>query len=357
MSTASPHPPPGSAQWRRRRTLVVLGLLVLLGLAAFVDVWFGTVALPPAEILAALLGQEVDERVRILVLESRVLRMGTAAAVGAALALSGLLMQSFFRNPVAGPYLLGVSSGASLGVALVVLGSGSALLLPLDAAAAALPLRVMAAAIGAALMMGLMAVLALRVRDLATLLIIGLMAASFLSACVGILQYFAAPEALRDFIFWTFGKLDLTHLPQVRVLLGTSLIGLLVAWSVGPSLDVLLLGEGYARSMGLRIQRMRLLIVALTALLAGTCTAYCGPIAFIGIAVPHAVRGLVGQAPHRFLLPTTALAGASLLLLCDALSRLPFLGVVLPINAVTSILGAPTVVAIVWRMRKKGLLV
>ncbi len=340
----------------RLRLGVLLGLLALALGAAFLDLWFGPVQIPAGQVWAALIGQDVDERVRLLVLESRVPRTWTAAACGAALAISGLLMQTFFRNPVAGPYLLGVSSGASLGVALVVLGSGGALLYGLGIGSA-VPLRMLAAGMGAAAMMGLMAALAVRVRDLATLLIIGLMAASFLSAVVGILQYFAAPEALRDFIFWTFGKLDLTHGSQIRILVGVALTGLVVAWAVGPSLDVLLLGEGYARSLGLRIQRLRLVLVCLTALLAGTCTAYCGPIAFVGIAVPHAVRGLVGQAPHRYLVPATALAGAGLLLLCDGLSRMPGLGVVLPINAVTSILGAPAVVAIVWRMRRRGLLV
>lgn len=339
-----------------QKSVVLLGLFLLLLAAAFLDLWFGSVQLPAQAVWDALSGRMVEDRVRLLVLESRVPRVLTAASCGAALSISGLLMQTFFRNPVAGPYLLGISSGASLGVALVVMGSGTALLAPL-AAGAAMPLRVLAAGLGAAGMMGLMAALALRVRDLATLLIIGLMAASFLSAVVGVLQYFAAPQALRDFIFWTFGKLDLTHGLQVWTLLGVALIGLVSAWSIGPSLDVLLLGEAYAKSMGLRIHRIRMAVVLLTALLAGICTAYCGPIAFVGIAVPHAVRGLVGQAPHRFLMPATALAGAALLLLCDAMSRMPGLGAVLPINAVTSLLGAPAVVAIVWRMRKRGLLV
>lgn len=325
-------------------------LLVLAAVAFFADLRFGSVPLAARDVWQALSGDDVEDRVRLLVLESRLPRALTAALAGAALAVSGLLMQTFFRNPVAGPYLLGVSAGASLGVALVVLSAGGGLVS--GALAGGLPLRVLAAGLGASAMLGVMALLALRVRDLATLLIIGLMLASFLSAVVGVLQYFAAPDALRDFVHWTFGSLDHTRGPALTWLAGASLLGIGLAAALGPSLDVLGLGEDYARSMGVAVVPLRLLVVGVTALLAGTVTAFCGPVAFIGIAVPHAARGLLGPSSHRWLVPASALAGAGLLVACDLASRLPGLQATLPVNAVTSLIGAPAVVAIVWRQRR-----
>jgi iron complex transport system permease protein len=325
-------------------------LLFLAAAAFFADLWFGSVPLAAVDVWQALTGGEVEDRVRLLVIESRLPRALTAALAGASLAVSGLLMQTFFRNPAAGPYLLGVSAGASLGVALVVLSAGGGLVS--GALAGGLPLRVLAAGLGACAMLGVMAVLALRVRDLATLLVIGLMLASFLSAVVGVLQYFAAPDALRDFVYWTFGSLDHTRGPALGWLAGASVLGIGLAAVLGPSLDVLGLGEDYARSMGVAIVPLRLVVVGVTALLAGTVTAFCGPVAFIGIAVPHAARGLLGPASHRWLVPASALAGAGLLVACDLVSRLPGLQATLPVNAVTSLMGAPAVVAIVWRQRR-----
>ena len=332
--------------------MLVLALSAFfLVLAFWADCFWGSVALPPGDVWRTLWGMDVPEKVRILVWESRLPRALTAVAAGAGLAVSGLLMQTFFRNPVAGPYILGISSGAGLGVALVVLaGVGSAW----SVAGAAVSIRVLAAALGAGGAMVFMGVLAGRVRDSATLLIFGLMLGSFTAALIGILQYFANRDALRDFIYWTFGSLDHTHWQELGWLMPITAVGLLWAAWLGPALDVLVLGESYARSMGVRASRLRLVLMGITAVLAGSITAFCGPIAFVGIAVPHAARALLGHGGHRLLVPVSALVGAGLMVSCDLVSRLPGLSATLPINAVTSLLGAPAVVVIVWRNRRIG---
>lgn len=326
-------------------------LLALVGLFA-ADLLLGTVGIPAKVVWSALLGgREMEEKYRILILESRLPRAITAILGGAALATCGLLMQTFFRNPVAGPYILGISSGASLGVALLLLGQGSAGLLAHWASGAA-PGVVMAASGGAALTMGAMLLLATRVRDPATLLVFGLMMGSFTGALVSLLQYQADAASLRDFVYWTFGSLDHTHWQELGLL--APLLGgcFGLGWLLSGRFDLLALGDDYARSMGLAVNFTRAIAIVLTALMAGAVTAYCGPISFIGVAVPHAVRALSGRTSHLVLWPLCALGGAVLLLACDLISRMPGMDATLPINAVTALVGAPAVAAIVWRMRR-----
>jgi len=327
-------------------------LLVALVALFAADLLLGSVRIPFAQVWAALSGSgSIEPKYRILVLDSRLPRALTAVLAGSALATCGLLMQTFFRNPVAGPYILGISSGASLGVALLLLGQGSTSLF-LGWALGAAPAVVVAASAGAGLTMGLMLLLASRVRDSATLLVFGLMMGSFTGALVSLLQYQADAASLREFVYWTFGSLDHTHWEELALL--APLLGLCLGlgWLFSSRFDLLALGDDYARSMGLSVSWTRGLAMVLTALMAGAVTAYCGPISFIGVAVPHAIRALSGRTSHAVLWPLSALGGSVLLLGCDLISRMPGMESTLPINAVTALVGAPAVAAIVWRMRR-----
>ena len=330
-------------------------LLGAVGILLFgAGLLLGSVPLTLQQVLSALRGDAATpDALRILVLDSRLPRTLTAMGAGAGLGASGLLMQSFFRNPVAGPYILGISSGASLGVALLLLG-GMGWGLQAAPSLVSAPSLVLAAGAGAGLTMGLMMLLAGRLRDPATLLIFGLMLGSFTGALVGILQYYAGRDALRDFVYWTFGSLEHAHWAELSWLLPLLGLCLLLAWLLQRPFDLLALGEDYARSSGLPLQAVRLSMLGLTALLAGSVTATCGPIAFIGVAVPHAARALSGRVSHGILVPLSALAGADLLMACDLISRLPGMSGTLPINAVTALLGAPAVWLIVWRSRRVG---
>lgn len=254
--------------------------------------------------------------------------------VWAALSVSGLQMQTLFRNPLAGPYVLGISSGASLGVALVVLaGVGSSIGIA------------GAAWLGAAVVLLVIAAVGHRIKDIMVILILGMMFSSGVSAVVQILQYLSKEEALKAFVIWTMGSLGDVTVPQLAILLPSVIVGLLLAvWTIKP-LNLLLFGEEYAVTMGLNIRRSRGLLFLSTTLLAGTVTAFCGPIGFIGLAMPHVARMLFREADHRVLLPGTLLSGAAVLLLCDIVSKM----FTLPVNAITALLGIPIVVWVVLR--------
>lgn len=320
-------------------------MLALLSLA------LGSAALAPLDVLRALTGaRSSDEPVRTIVLAFRLPRTITALLAGAALGVSGLQMQTLFRNPLAGPYVLGLSAGASLGVAFLVLAAG--------AAGIALPLAGMgawtvaiASLIGAAGVLALVTLAATRVDDSATLLIIGLMFASFTSAIVALLQFYAEAERVQAFLFWTFGSLAGVTWTQMPVFAYLLVVGLLGAFMLVKPLNALLLGERYAESMGVPVRRTRLLVFLTTSALAGGVTAFCGPVAFVGLAVPHLARAFVQTSDHRILLPATALAGSIVLLLCDLVARLPGSSLSLPLNAVTSLVGAPVVVWVLLRQR------
>lgn len=338
-----------------KRLLLLCGFMgAALPFFAIADLVFGSVALSWQQVIQALLREEeVPAQVHILVWEARLPRMLTALLAGASLAVSGLLMQSFFRNPVAGPYILGISSGASLGVALLLLGgsSGAGLFFLSQSSR---PSVVLAAGLGAFAALGLMAALARRIRDAPTLLLFGLMFGSFTSAIVTLLQHAANKDALRDFIFWTFGSLDHTHWPDLVILSLVCLLALCLAFWYAPSFDLLALGDDHATTSGLALFKTRLIAMLLTAALAGCVTAYCGPVAFIGVAVPHAMRLLSRRTSHRILLPLCAAGGGMLLLLCDVISRMPGQPGVLPINAITSFIGAPAVFWIILKSRRVG---
>ncbi|HZW62761.1 MAG TPA: iron ABC transporter permease [Flavobacteriaceae bacterium] len=326
-------------------------LIVLLGICFFVNISFGSVAIPVKEICKSLFGEIDNASWQYIIKNYRLPKAFTAILVGSGLGISGLLMQTLFRNPLAGPFVLGISSGASLGVAIVVLGSGifggvfTSLLLSKWSV-------VLAASFGSFLV--LLAVLAVSssVRDTMAILIIGLMFGSITAAVVSVLSYFSSAEKLQQYIFWGFGSLGNLSWYELFIFASIYLLGLLLSVFSIKALNTLLLGENYAKSLGLNIKQSRLLIILATSLLAGTITAFAGPIAFIGLAIPHMVRQLFTTSNHKILLPAVFLFGAIVMLICDSIAQLPTSEYTLPINALTSLIGAPVVIWLLVRKRK-----
>ena len=309
-------------------------LTVLMAVLFFLDLAIGSVNIPVRDVWAALTGGECPQATAKIVLNIRLVKAVVALLAGAALSVSGLQMQTLFRNPLAGPYVLGISSGASLGVALVVLaGVGSSLGI------------VGAAWIGAAAVLLVITAVGHRIKDILVILILGMMFSSGISAIVQILQYAANDESLKMFVIWTMGSLGDVTVPQIIILIPSVLVGLLLAVITIKPLNLLLFGEEYAITMGLNVRRSRGLLFLSTTLLAGTVTAFCGPIGFIGLAMPHVTRMLFQNSDHRVLVPGTVLTGASVLLLCDIVAKV----FTLPINAITALLGIPIVIWVVLR--------
>ncbi len=327
----------------RRTTLLFISLFILSLLLFIADMAVGAVDIPLRDIWAALTGGECNPVTAKVVLDIRLVKAVVAILVGAALAASGLQMQTLFRNPLAGPYVLGVSSGASLGVALLLLGgpllglTGHTVLGSLGIAGAAW--------IGSALILVLIASLSNRIKDIMVILILGMMFSSGVSAVVQILQYLSSETVLKSYVIWTMGSLGDVTASQLSLLLPVILIGLLLSIAVIKPLNLLLMGESYARTMGLNVRRSRQLIFLSTTLLAGTVTAFCGPVGFIGLAVPHIARNLFNEADHRVLMPASILTGIVLMLICDIISKT----LTLPINTITALLGVPIVIWIVFR--------
>jgi iron complex transport system permease protein len=326
--------------------LPALGALALL---AFVfSLAIGQVAIPVDGVLRVLAGGETGNAAwDLIVRDVRLPKALTALLAGAALSVAGLQMQTLFRNPLADPFVLGISSGASLGVALVVLGAGAGAF-GRASGAGALGM-VSAAAIGAGVVFALVMAVARRVSSMVTLLVLGLMTGYVTSALVSLLVHFSIPEQISTFTAWSFGSFGGVTWAQLRVFAPVTLLGLgLSAVAVKP-LNALLLGEDYARSLGVNVRAARRLIALGASLLAGAVTAFCGPVAFIGVAVPHVCRALLRGSDHRRLLPAAALLGGALALICDLIAQLPGARVTLPLNVVTALFGAPLVLWIILR--------
>lgn len=319
----------------RSRSVLLFTALAALTLFLFLlDLAVGAVAVPLGDVWAALTGGDCPRATAKIILNIRLIKAVVALLAGAALSVSGLQMQALFRNPLAGPYVLGISSGASLGVALVVLaGVGSSIGIA------------GAAWLGAAIVLVVIAAVGHRIKDIMVILILGMMFSSGIGAVVQILQYVANDESLKMFVIWTMGSLGDVTFNQLAVLIPSIIAGLLLAVITIKPLNLLLFGEEYAVTMGLNVRRSRGLLFLSTTLLAGTVTAFCGPIGFIGLAMPHVTRMLFRNSDHRVLVPGTVLSGASVLLLCDLVSKL----FTLPINAITALLGIPIVVWVVLR--------
>lgn len=284
----------------------------------------------------------------IIFYEYRLPKSLTAILVGVALSASGLQMQTYFRNPLAGPFVLGISSGAGLGVALWLM-SGAALGTLLSGFYANAWMVFLAATTGSTGVLLLISLAAWRVRDSMTLLIIGLMFGSFAAAIISVLSYFSPAEQLKLFTVWSMGSLGNTGWHQLTVFMAATCIGLSPAIYLAKSFNAMLLGENYAQSMGVNITRLRWIMIISTGILTGCATAFCGPIAFIGIAVPHITRMLLQTSDHRLLFPASAVIGSIVMLLCDTISQLPGSAQTLPINAITSLFGAPIVIWLILR--------
>ena len=329
-----------------RRTAILFTVLSLLTAALFTaDLLVGSVAVALRDIWAALTGGSCDPAVRDIILKIRLLKAVTALFAGAALAASGLQMQTLFRNPLAGPYVLGISSGAGLGVALFLLGAP---LLGVSAHSFVQSLGIAGAAwLGAALVLLIVMAVSRRIKDIMVILILGMMFGSGVSSMVEILQYLSSEAALKSFVIWTMGSLGDVTGGNLALMLPVITAGLVLSVAVIKPLNLLLLGENYARTMGLNVQRTRTLLFLSTVLLAGPVTAFCGPVGFIGLAVPHLARMLFASADHRVLMPASMLSGAALLLVCDLISK----SLALPINTVTALMGIPVVIVVVVRNR------
>jgi len=340
------------ARGRGLRLITLGGLAAALAVAFLLDLALGSVRIPLEEVVSVLTGQDASKASwTYIILSFRLPKALTALLAGAALAVSGLMMQTLFRNPLADPYILGVSAGASLGVALVVLASGAATGF-LSSVGLMGDLGLIAAAIiGAAGVSALVMVVARWLHHAMTLLILGLMMSYATGAVVSILIYFSVPEQIQAYITWTFGSFGSVTWRQLILLAPLIGAGLLLAGLLIKPLDALLLGETYARSMGVNVGRVRFWIIAGTSVLAGVVTAFCGPIGFLGVAVPHLCRVLFQSSDHRILVPATLLMGGIIALLADLVAGLPGSAAVLPLNAVTALLGAPVVV---WIIASRG---
>lgn len=327
----------------RKNTYIFIGLILLLLVLALVDTCSGSVWISPLSVFNSQLSTLNSQ----LLLHLRLPKMLTAILAGAALSVAGLMMQTLFRNPLAGPYILGVSSGASLGVALVTMVTTLPFASSLIASSSD-SLIATSAIVGSVLVMLLVMLIAKRIRSNVTLLIVGMMVGNIAGALVNMIQNFANPDSLKLFVVWTLGSLNGVGWEQLPVLtIGIILAAILVLMLIKP-LNGLLLGEDYARGLGINVERTRWMMVAASCLLAGSVTAFCGPIAFIGVAVPHIARGILASSNHRLTVPASALIGANILLICDILCNLGTYS--LPISTMSALFGAPI---ILWIVLKK----
>ncbi|XMO85637.1 iron ABC transporter permease [Algibacter sp. AS12] len=333
-------------------TYSFISLSIILIVCFFMNISLGSVSIPLEAVFNGLLGKTTTQETWQFIIQNyRLPKALTAIIVGSGLGISGLIMQTLFRNPLAGPFVLGISSGASLGVALVILGSSA-----FGGVFATLFVSkwgiVIAASLGSFLVLLAVLMVSLKVRDTMAILIIGLMFASITAAIVSVLSYFGSAEQLQQYVFWGFGSLGNLSWTDLTILFIIYSIGLILAIFSIKALNTLLLGENYAKSLGLNIKRSRLIIIISTSLLAGTITAFTGPIAFIGLAIPHLTRQVFNTSNHKILLPAVFLFGAIVMLLCDSIAQLPHSELTLPINAITALIGAPVVIWLLVRKRK-----
>lgn len=328
--------------------LLALGLL----LCFMINVSLGSVPIAFIDTLKTIVGVGMEESsTSYIIWNYRLPKAFTAILVGAGLSLSGLLMQTLFRNPLAGPFVLGISSGASLGAAVLIMGSSLFFELFSFTALSDVALA-FASSFGSFLVLIVVLLVAVKIRDTMALLIIGLMFGSITAAIVSVLSYFTRSEKLQQYIYWSLGSLGNLSWNQLIIVCFCSSIGILLSIVSIKSLNAFLLGENYAKSLGIRLKTARYTIIIATGLLAGSITAFAGPIAFVGLAVPHITRQFFHTTDHRILIPAVLCCGAILMLFCDTIAQLPGSINVLPINAITSIFGAPVVIWLLVRKKK-----
>lgn len=322
---------------------IFLVLFFLTGALFMTDIAMGSIPIPLNDIFHFFGGGDISSMHEQIILNFRIPKAITAILAGSALSISGLLMQTLFRNPLADPYILGVSSGAGLGVAITTMSLAS---LP-----AFLMINgwgtIFSAVLGASLVLLLVILVSFRLHNSISLLIVGIMFGTIAGSLINIIQNFSNPDALKLFIMWTFGSLSAVNWPNLQILIPLVLLGVVLAFSLHKKLDGFLLGENYARGLGISILQTRLLIVLATGILAGGITSFTGPIAFVGVAVPHIARGLFKTPLHRILIPASLLIGSSLLLICDIITQIP--EYTLPINTISALFGAPVIIWIILR--------
>lgn len=338
----------------KKNTFLFLSLLGVFLFIFITNISLGSIDIPFKEILKGIFGIEMTkDSWEIILWNFRLPKAITAILVGIGLSISGLLMQTLFRNPLAGPYVLGLSSGASLSVAIIILGAG---IMPTTFTALFLSNYgiVIASSLGSLLVLLAVLLVAKKLKDTMAILIVGLMFSSFTSALVSVLSYFSTAEQLQKFSFWSMGSISNLSWNEIALLTFFVLLGTGLSLLVIKPLNALLLGEKYAKSIGINYKKTRLLIIIATSLLAGSITAFAGPIAFIGLAIPHIAKLLFQTSNHLTLVFGTLLIGAIIMLLCDTIAQVPGSDYTLPINAITSIIGAPIVIWLLVRKRKMG---
>lgn len=319
--------------------------LFLLLIFFTLDLVWGSIDIPLKELLAILTGNKENTVYREILLNYRLPKAITAIIAGASLSMAGLMMQTLFRNPLADPFILGVSSGAGLGVAVTLMASS---LLPVFFISTGWG-TVIAAVIGASAILLLVILVSFRLQNTVSLLIVGIMFGTIASSIVSILQYFANPDAIKLYVVWTFGSLSAVNWENLKVLVPVFVIGATIAFSLHKKSDGLLLGVNYARGLGINIKATRILMVVSTGLLAGSVTAFTGPIAFVGVAIPHIARGIFKTSAHKVLMPASFILGGILILLCDIISHIP--EYTLPINTISALFGAPVIIWIILKRR------
>ena len=335
-----------------RNTILFISLTVMLVLAFFLQLLLGSVKIPFHDVITILTQKTTtNETWQNIILESRLPGALAALLAGAGLSISGLQMQTLFRNPVADPYVLGISAGAGLGVAIYILAASAFGISP-DVHLLSGWGIILAASCGAVLIFLINFIISFRLNDVVAILIIGLMIGGGIIALIEILQSFSSNEALKNYVLWTFGSFKYVDNVQVVYLAIIVIAAALLSFFLSKPLNLMLLGDTYATSSGLNIRTAKIMTVLCTSILAGSITAFCGPIGFVGLAVPHVARSVFKSADHKILTPACAVIGAFICCLCNILASAPGSNYVLPVNAITSLLGAPVVVWIILKQRK-----
>ena len=341
---------------QRRQRILFLLFGVLAAVLFVVDLSVGAVPIPIREVLAALTGSGNDPVTTKIILNIRLLKAVVALLAGAALAVSGLQMQTLFRNPLAGPYVLGISSGASMGVAFVVLLSGTLGGVALSKIGIMGEIALtLSAIIGSLSVMALIIFVSQKVKGNVTLLIIGVMVGYVANAVIGVLKYFSVEEDIRAYVIWGLGSFARVSGNQMTLFVSIMLVLLPVSFLLVKTLNLLLLGDAYARNLGLNIKRARLQVITCSGVLVAIVTAYCGPIIFLGLAVPHLCRSLFRTSDHRILMPASLLMGGAMALVCNLIARMPGFEGALPVNSVTALVGAPVVISVLFNKRRNDL--
>lgn len=334
-------------------SLLIIVLLTIGSLLFCLDIFLGSVIIPFKDILKILFTNDtVKESWQIIVLDSRLPKAFAAILCGSALSVAGLKMQTLFKNPLAGPYILGISSGAGLGVAIFIMGLSFLGLSPSNLSSLSNLGIISSSIIGSTLVLLLLLSIINKLKDIMTVLILGVMIGSIITAIIGIIQYFSYDLQLKSFVMWTMGDLSSITNSDLVILTPTVIIGLVLSFLISKQLNAYLMGEDYAKSIGVNIKKTRLLIIVITAILAGSITAYCGPIGFIGIVVPHIARMITKTYNHSKLIPISALLGVNILLIADIISQLPGSEKSLPINSITSLIGIPFIIWIIFKNKK-----